>query len=591
MKKKWMAWILVLVMVIPFANPAPVSAEGPAPSDWAVPEVTAAANAGILDGEYDYQSPVTRLQFSELIYRMICVKKGLPIPVPDDSEPAGPEVSDPDDDPGENFLPGPTEALAEGTTDDGDGADAEEGEDPADVSGDDPAEEGTEPAAPVEPGTPSPFTDVDNVAVTAMNEYGILQGYGDGTFHPEDPITREQIACILTRTAGCFGITNPNGYVTAFLDGKDFSSWAVREIKFISAQETPSGVGVMRGYDSRFHPKGNCTVEEGILAVYRLYRSLERGNSTDTSWIGKRGWLLTEVKISAAGDCTLGRDHNSAYANSLDQVYDNSGGDAGLFFRRVKPFFSDDVTIVNFEGTLTDANQPAVKTYRFKGRKAYTHILTEGSVEVVNIANNHSHDYLDRGYADTYNTLTGAGVGVCGNGYTCIREVNGIKIGFYGLAPMGSGLTQSYKDTIRARINTLKNQGAQFIVGSFHWGIERAYTANANQKQIAHYAVDCGTNLVIGHHPHVLQNTEIYNGVQIIYSLGNFCFGGNRNPSDKDTAVYRENLVMDLETGKVQSRTRIFYPYRLSSVTYRNDYQPVPVSGTDADRVKRKLWI
>jgi poly-gamma-glutamate synthesis protein (capsule biosynthesis protein) len=365
----------------------------------------------------------------------------------------------------------------------------------------------------------------------------------------------------------------------------------VKSIKFICAQETPNGTGVMRGYDSRFHPKGNCTVEEGILAIYRLYRSLERGASQDTSWIDKRGWMLTEVKISAAGDCTLGRDHNSAYANSLDQVYDNSGGDAGLFFRRVAPFFSDDVTIVNFEGTLTDANQPAAKTFRFKGRKAYTHILTEGSVDVVNIANNHSHDYLDRGYSDTYNTLTAAGIAVCGNSYTCIREVNGIKVGFYGLAPMGSGLTQTYKDTIRARINTLKNQGAQYIVGSFHWGIERAYTANANQKQIAHYAVDCGTNLVIGHHPHVLQNTEIYGGAQIIYSLGNFCFGGNRNPSDKDTAVFRENLVMDLETGKVMSRTRIFYPYRLSSVTYRNDYQPVPVSGAEADRVKKKLWI
>ena len=113
MKKKWMAWILILVMVIPFANPAPVSAEGSAPSDWAVPEVTAAANAGILEGEYDYQSPVTRLQFSELIYRMICVKKDLPIPVPDDSEPAGPEVSDPDADPGELVNEALTDIYAE----------------------------------------------------------------------------------------------------------------------------------------------------------------------------------------------------------------------------------------------------------------------------------------------------------------------------------------------------------------------------------------------------------------------------------------------------------------------------------------------
>ena len=571
MKGKWMAWVLTCLLLLT-SVPVGVFAEETEeedptvfePSSWAAAEVTAAEEAGIAEEEYDYRAPIDRLLFSELIYRMICVKEGRELP--------------------------PTEAASEGVSDEAPGEtltqEPPEGEtrleEPMDGDAEVPAEE---------PESLSPFTDIDNEAVTALNEYGIIQGYGDGRFHPEDSITREQIACILERTAGYFGVANPNGYVTAFLDGKDFSDWAVRSIKFISAQETPDRVGVMRGYDSRFHPKLTCTIEEGILAIYRLYRSLETAPSQDASWIDKRGWLLTEVKLSAAGDCTLGRDLNSAYATSLDAVYDNSGGDAGLFFRHVTPFFSDDVTIVNFEGTLTDATQAAVKTFRFKGRKAYTNILKKGSIEVVNIANNHSHDYLERGYLDTYRTLTGAGIGVCGNSYTCVKDVNGIKIGFYGLAPMGSGLTQTYKDTIRARINTLKAQGAQYIVGSFHWGIERSYTATAAQKQIAHYAADCGTDLVLGHHPHVLQNTEVYHGVQIIYSLGNFCFGGNRNPSDKDTVVYRENLVMDLETGKVQSRSRIFYPFRLSSVTYKNDYQPVPVSGAEADRIRKKLWI
>ncbi len=196
-----------------------------------------------------------------------------------------------------------------------------------------------------------------------------------------------------------------------------------------------------------------------------------------------------------------------------------------------------------------------------------------------------------KGYADTVETLSKAGIGISGNEYVYVKEINGIKLGFYGLAPMGSPLTQSYKDTIAARIKSLKNMGAQYIIGSFHWGIEKAYTANANQRAIAHYAVDAGTDLIIGHHPHVLQNTEVYNGVQIMYSLGNFCFGGNRNPSDKDTAVFQANMTFDIETGKMLEEKRTFYPYRLSSVSTRNDYQPVPVYGAAAQRVRAKLGI
>lgn len=100
-----------------------------------------------------------------------------------------------------------------------------------------------------------------------------------------------------------------------------------------------------------------------------------------------------------------------------------------------------------------------------------------------------------------------------------------------------------------------------------------------------------GTNLVIGHHAHVLQDTEIYNGAQIIYSLGNFCFGGNTNPEDKDTCVFQEIITMNPATGEIQDRNRTFYPYRLSTSKGRNDYQPVPVDGEDADRVYKKLKL
>ncbi len=136
----------------------------------------------------------------------------------------------------------------------------------------------------------------------------------------------------------------------------------------------------------------------------------------------------------------------------------------------------------------------------------------------------------------------------------------------------------------------VKAQGAEVILVSFHWGIERNYLPNQAQISLAHRAVDLGASLVIGHHPHVLQGIEAYNGVNIVYSLGNFCFGGNKNPSDKDTLIYQQTFTVrdgqvqiDLENGVN------LIPCSLSSQSSRNDYRPTPVSGSEAERILDKL--
>ena len=103
---------------------------------------------------------------------------------------------------------------------------------------------------------------------------------------------------------------------------------------------------------------------------------------------------------------------------------------------------------------------------------------------------------------------------------------------------------------VKENIQALKDAGAQIIIVNFHWGIEKEYTPNATQKKLAHLAVDEGADLVIGHHPHVLEGIEKYNGKYIAYSLGNFCFGGNKNPSDKDTMIFQQTFTIDTD-GKV----------------------------------------
>ena len=123
---------------------------------------------------------------------------------------------------------------------------------------------------------------------------------------------------------------------------------------------------------------------------------------------------IVTLTISAAGDCTLGTDEFFYYPTSLPAKYEEKE-DPGYFLQKVEPVFSkDDLTIVNMEGTLTQETARQDKTYAFKGDEEYVQILTEGSVEAANLANNHSHDYGDKSYTDTIETLEDAGISTFG---------------------------------------------------------------------------------------------------------------------------------------------------------------------------------
>ena len=120
----------------------------------------------------------------------------------------------------------------------------------------------------------------------------------------------------------------------------------------------------------------------------------------------------------------------------------------------------------------------------------------------------------------------------------------------------------------------LKARGADIIIFNYHWGIERSYKSNATQQKIAHYCIDSGADLVIGHHPHVTQEVESYKGKQIAYSLGNLVFGGNHNPADKNCLIFRQSFTVELESREVSDGGFAALPYKVSSVNYRNDYHP-----------------
>ena len=292
-----------------------------------------------------------------------------------------------------------------------------------------------------------------------------------------------------------------------------------------------------------------------------------------------------QLTVSAAGDCTLGKDASAAYGTSLNAFYDARG--ASYFLEDVKTIFSgDDLTITNMEGTLTDSEDIVEKSFNFKADAAYADILTEGSVEAVNLANNHSRDYGEKGYTDTIEALDAAGIANFGYERTATLEIRGLKVTLLGynlLSKRESTIEQMKESVAKAKV-----EGGNLVIVSFHWGKERQYTQLESQKTAAHAAIDAGADLVLGHHPHVLQGVEKYNGRYICYSLGNFCFGGNKNPSDKDTMIFQQTFTFDQGNLLDDDKVRIL-PCSLSSSTKKNDYRPRLLKGKEKERVKQKI--
>jgi len=292
-----------------------------------------------------------------------------------------------------------------------------------------------------------------------------------------------------------------------------------------------------------------------------------------------------EVVLSCAGDCTIGTDPKFDPGSSLPTIVRKNNNDYSYLFKNVAPIFkSDDITIVNLETTFTNATAKADKQFTFKAPPEFAQSLNLGYIEGVNISNNHTHDFLDKGFKDTISTLQEYKVNYFGEGNKWVTEVKGVKFAFLGY--QGWAASKTLFDTMKKDIQEFKNQNCVVVI-NFHWGIESQYSPNGDQKQIAHFAIDNGADLIIGHHPHVIQGIEKYKGKYICYSLGNFCFGGNSNPPDKDTFVFQGKFSF---TNKSLTNCAIrVVPFSVSSVNNKNDYCPTPLNGDAKARLLEKL--
>lgn len=294
----------------------------------------------------------------------------------------------------------------------------------------------------------------------------------------------------------------------------------------------------------------------------------------------------TEILISAVGDCTLGSDETYTRYGTFEEELKKHNYDYSYFFKNVREVLKrDDLTIANLEGPLTTSTKRAEKEYAFKGHPSYARILKEGSIEAINLANNHSFDYGKEGFYETVSALKKEGIGYFGYGYKCITTIKGVKIGILGYT--GYDDTQWTKQEIKKDIEKLRPE-VNILIVSFHWGEENKYYPNKVQKSLGYFVINEGADLVIGHHPHVLQGIEEYKGRYIVYSLGNFVFGGNKNPKDKDSMIFQQIFTIDKGGRVVEVKANII-PVSISSQKERNDYSPRILEGEERERVLQKI--
>lgn len=297
------------------------------------------------------------------------------------------------------------------------------------------------------------------------------------------------------------------------------------------------------------------------------------------------------ITISFLGDCSIGdsiqyRDYAISYHSTIREK-----GPDWPFSLVEDALREDDLTVANLEVVLTTLTKTREKKqHNLIGSPEHTQVILESGIDVVNTANNHAWDFRAEGYHDALSHLDAAGIPHFGTLYsgtkdgsdvTPIIDVNGVKVGF-----MGFSYPQEYdKKRISIRIQKLREEGAQIVVVSLHWGTEEKTQPSSGQTAYARYCIDEGADVVYGHHAHILQSVQFYKGKPIFYSTGNFTFG-TMSHVDPDTGIFQ--LTYDVVDGEpVLSRFSVI-PCRTQG---SGDYRPYILTDEEECREMRRKLI
>ena len=319
-------------------------------------------------------------------------------------------------------------------------------------------------------------------------------------------------------------------------------------------------------------PPSAQTWEEAVFETRPWY---EREDGTDWRYQDDGSVIVT---ISATGDVTIGGDTRKKSKSIFDKQLEQEPSGLAFPMENVADVFAeDDMTLVNFEGTLTESTYvPSSKRnneFLFSAPPEYVNMLTENSIEAVSLENNHVMDHGEDVYIETQTHLSNAGVIWSGDGQIGVYEVKGIEIAM--LSYLCIDRYDQLWDKVPADIRAAK-EVYPIVIVNFHWGNELMYSPTDNQVKMGRLAVDAGADLVLGHHSHRIQPIEQYKGVYICYSLGNFCFAGNSKPSDMTSYLFQTRFRIrgEGETQEITNEGFIIIPIRISSRADKNDFIP-----------------
>ena len=294
-----------------------------------------------------------------------------------------------------------------------------------------------------------------------------------------------------------------------------------------------------------------------------------------------------EIIINAVGDIML--------AGKWAPLLRSKGYDHP--FAVVRPELAcGDINLANLESPIaTCGSECTSKQFRFRAEPAVAKAVRAAGFNLVTLANNHSMDFGGEALAETLRHLDSAGIAWVGAGANLgearkmvLYNIKGKKIAFLGYSltqpieffagQTRPGTAPGYEKLVTADVASARRQ-ADYVVVSFHWGKEASGTVQAYQRNAAHNAINAGADVIIGHHPHVLQGIELYKSGIIFYSLGNFAFASKSTTADVSALI---RLRLD-----DKQRTAEILP--LDVLHRRVGFQPRLLSGAKAESVIEKL--
>ncbi len=310
--------------------------------------------------------------------------------------------------------------------------------------------------------------------------------------------------------------------------------------------------------------QSNDRTKDVETIVKYLKKNIYYGGLADanTNWVQERVGIPdikdpSFVTLSFGGDIMLDRGVRTS-------VVKNFNNDYSAIFAKSKELSDilkkSDITFANLEGTASDQGVDQKNLYSFRMDPSVVPALAGAGLDILSVANNHVGDWGRSAYSDTLARLkeneilyTGGGNDKTEAEAPTIIEKYGMKIGFLGFSDKGpdymaadidkAGILSANNPDFDQIIQNAAKQ-VDYLVVSFHFGEEYQAKHNSRQEMLAHKAVDDGAKLIIGSHPHVVEDTEVYKQSYIAYSLGNFVF------DQKFSAPTMQGMLLEVKLNK-----------------------------------------